>query len=146
MLKPKLVNRLEKFLTENDMKGTPATTEQIAEAERILNTKFPPDYTDFITRFGGVFVGIAVHAFVNESSVGKETVIELTQSMRRSFGDGDERREEARQSIAFADDGSGNPILLNSKGEVVIFFHDNDEREILAPNFGQFIEDNFEEW
>ena len=111
MLKTELVNRLEKFLTENEMKGVPATTEQISEAERILNTKFPPDYVDFITRFGGTFAGIDIHAFINGSSVGKETVIDLTQSMRQSFGDGDERQKEAQQSIAIADDGSGNPIL-----------------------------------
>ncbi|MDR2906188.1 MAG: SMI1/KNR4 family protein [Helicobacteraceae bacterium] len=146
MLKEKLVKRLEKFLAENEMLGTAATAEQIAEAEKILNVKFPTAYVDFITRFGGTYAGVAIHAFENASEIGNETVIELTQNMRQAFGNGDKRQKEAQQSIAFSDDGSGNPILLNSKGEVVIFYHDCDEREVLASNLGKFIEDNFEEW
>ena len=53
---------------------------------------------------------------------------------------------ELQQSIVFAGDGSGNPILINSKGEVVLFDHDNGEREVLAKSLGDFIEENFEEW
>ena len=142
MLKPKLVKRLETFLTENEMLGTPATAEQIAEAENILNVKFPEDYVDFISRFGGTYAGIDIYAFESNS----ENVIKFTQDMRQSFCNGDKREKEAQQSIAFADDGSGNPILINAKGEVVIFYHDSDEREVVAKNLGKFIEDNFEEW
>jgi hypothetical protein len=142
MLKPKLLKRLETFLSENEMLGTPATAEQIAGAENILNVKLPEDYVDFISRFGGTYAGIDICAFENDS----ESVIQLTQDMRQSFGNEDDRGKEAQQSIAFADDGSGNPILINTKGEVVIFYHDSDEREVLSKNLGKFIEDNFEEW
>lgn len=43
-------------------------------------------------------------------------------------------------------DGAGNPFLLNQQGEVVIFYHDCGEREVLASSLGVFIEENFEEW
>lgn len=146
MLKPKLIKRLEVFLTENEMLGNPATAEQIADAEKVLNVKFSEDYVDFITRFGGTYAGISIHAFENASDIGNESVIELTTSMRESFGNGDGRKTEAEQSLAFSDDGGGNPILINPKGEIVIFYHDSDEREVLAKNLGKYIEDNFEEW
>ena len=146
MLKPDLVKRLEIFLAENEMLGEPATAEQIAEAEKIMNVKFPEDYVDFITRFGGTYAGIDIHAFENHSFIGKESVVELTTSMRESFVCDDDNKEELQQSIVFAGDGSGNPILINSKGEVVLFDHDNGEREVLAKSLGDFIEENFEEW
>jgi len=66
--------------------------------------------------------------------------------MRESFVCDDDNKEELQQSIVFAGDGSGNPILINSKGEVVLFDHDNGEREVLAKSLGDFIEENFEEW
>lgn len=46
-----------------------------------------------------------------------------------------------------SDDGSGNPIMINSKGEVEIYYHDSDaEIEIIASSLEQYIEDNFPEW
>ena len=100
MLKPDLVKRLEIFLAENEMLGEPATAEQIAEAEKIMNVKFLEDYVDFITRFGGTYAGIDIHAFENHSFIGKESVVELTTSMRESFVCDDDNKEELQQSIS----------------------------------------------
>lgn len=147
MLKTELVKRLETFLNEHEsLLGEPATKEQITEAELKLGLKFSEDYVDFITKFGGAFGGIDIHAFCNGSLVGKETVVELTEWLRKNYSAGDPREEEALQSIAISDDGSGNPIIINKNGEVVIYYHDCDEREVLAPSLNQFIEDNFVEW
>ena len=140
MLKVKLIKRLEEFLSENEMLGDPATPEQISEAERELGIRLPKDYVDFITRFGGTYAGIDIYAFGEH-----ENIVELTRQMRETYED-DDRCEEAMKSIVIADDGLGNPILINAKGEVVIFYHDCDEREVLAPSLNQFIEENFEEW
>lgn len=147
MLKTELVERLEAFLSKHEnLLGEPATKEEIVEAESKFGIIFPEDYIDFITRFGGAFGGIDIHAFKNASSIGKETIIELTEWLRKNYSAGDPREEEAKQSIAISDDGSGNPIIINRKGEVVIFYHDCDEREVLASSLNQFIEDNFVEW
>jgi len=147
MLKLELIKKLDIFLSKHDsLLGEPATKEQITEAEIKLGIKFPEDYVDFITKFGGSFGGIDIHAFKNGSLIGKETVVELTEWLRENYSAGDPREEEVMQSIAISDDGSGNPIIINQKGEVVIFYHDCDEREVLAPNLNQFIEDNFMEW
>lgn len=140
MIKVELVERLEKFLTENEMLGNPATQKQISEAEKVLNIKLPEDYADFITRFGATFAGIDIYAFEEH-----QNVVELTQQMWEDYKNGD-RYEEAMQSIVISDDGAGNPILINGKGEVVIFYHDCDEREVLAESLGQLIEENFKEW
>lgn len=43
-MKQKLLKRLNTFLKENEMLGTPATDEQIEQAEKELGIKFSADY------------------------------------------------------------------------------------------------------
>lgn len=133
-MKKELIERLRKFLTAKDMIGTPATDKQIAEAEQELSVKFSPDYIDFIKNFGRAWAGIEIFAFE-----GNETVIGYTQSLR-------EVHAEVSDSYVIADDGAGNPLMINPKGEVVIFDHDNGESETLASSLEAYIEENFEEW
>ena len=47
-MKQKLIERLSTFLNKHKMRGTPATDEQIEQAEKVLNVKFSSDYIDFI--------------------------------------------------------------------------------------------------
>ena len=119
-MKQKLIERLSTFLNKHKMRGTPATDEQIEQAEKVLNVKFSSD--------------IEIFAFE-----GNETVVGYTQSLR-------EVHAETSENYAVADDGAGNPIMINPKGEVLIFYHDNGENEILASSLEVFIEENFEEW
>ncbi|NDV66764.1 SMI1/KNR4 family protein [Bacteroides sp. 224] len=138
----KLIKRLEKFYSEHPtMKGAPVTTEQINEAETALNINLPEDYVDFVCRFGEAYAGIDIYAFEDPRNS-----VKLTKEMRIAYGNGDIRENEALKSILIGDDGAGNPFLINEKGEVVIFYHDCDEREVLAQSLGEFIEENFEEW
>ena len=51
-MKQKLIERLSTFLNKHKMRGTPATDEQIEQAEKVLNVKFSSDYIDFIKHFG----------------------------------------------------------------------------------------------
>ena len=140
MLKTSLIKRLEKFLKENEMLGNPATSEQIAKAEKELNIKLPEDYVDFVSRFGGTYAGVDIYAFEEG-----QNIIQLTQQAREAYKN-DARIEELMQSVVIADDGAGNTILINGAGELVVFYHDSNERELLASSLGEFIEDNFEEW
>lgn len=116
------------------MLGIPATDEQIEQAEKELNVKFSSDYIDFIKNFGRAWAGIEIFAFE-----GNETVVGYTQSLR-------EVHAVTSENYAIADDGAGNPIMINPKGEVLIFYHDDGESEILASSLEVFIEENFEEW
>ncbi|REK71935.1 SMI1/KNR4 family protein [Paenibacillus paeoniae] len=143
-----LMERLTAFLyRENNrtLVGTPASQEEVAEAEQRLGISFHKDYVQFIRTFGGAYAGIAVHAFSNGSSIGRETVTDLTLDFR-------EQCKELpcgvflKSSYVISLDGSGNPIFLNPAGEVLIYYHDNGETEVLAGSFEAFIEDNFFEW
>lgn len=119
-MKQELIERLSTFLNKHEMCGIPATDEQIEQAEKVLNVKFGSDYIDFIKHFGRAWTGIEIFAFE-----GNETVVGYTQSLR-------EVHAETSESYAVADDGAGYPIMINPKGEVLIFYHDNGESEILA--------------
>jgi len=145
-MKDELMKRIERFLERHpELKGTPATTQQIEKAEEKLQIAFDDDYTEFITRFGGSYAGIGIHAFSNASAMGNETVFDLTSWCRKSF-EGGEFSSELNKSLVFSDDGSGNPIVINEKGIIIIYFHDSGEKEILSESFECFIEANFFEW
>ena len=49
------------------------------------------------------------------------------------------------QSYVIADDGSGNPIAISPKGEIILFDYDTKEQKVLAVDFETFIENNFDE-
>ncbi len=133
-MKQKLLKRLNTFLKENEMLGTPATDEQIEQAEKELGIKFNADYIDFIKHFGSAYAGIDIYAFE-----GNETVISCTRDLRTSH-------PEIVDTYVVADDGEGNPIMLNAKGEVLIYYHNDEESEVLASSLEKYIEENFEEW
>jgi len=145
-MKEELMKRIECFLEKHpELKGVPATPKEIAKAEEELQIKLDDDYKEFIKRFGGSYAGIAIHAFSNGSSMGNETIINLTNWCRESFK-GDEFSPEINKSLIFSDDGSGNPIAINANGEVIIYYHDSGDKEVLSKSFGDFIEENFAEW
>jgi cell wall assembly regulator SMI1 len=145
-MKEELMKRIEYFLEKHpELKGVPATLNEIAKAEEELQIKLDDDYKEFIKRFGGSYAGIAIHAFSNGSSMGNETIINLTNCCRESFEE-DEFSPEINKSLIFSDDGTGNPIAINANGEVVIYYHDSGEKEILSKSFGSFVEENFAEW
>jgi hypothetical protein len=129
-MKKELIERLRRFLTAHDMIGTPASDEQVLCAEQELGVKFSSDYIDFIKNFGMMINALD----------GNENVVDETKSLR-------EVHPEVADTYVISDDGSGNPIMINSKGEVEIYYHDSDaEIETIASSLEQYIEDNFPEW
>lgn len=134
-MKKELIERLGLFLRKHDMIGTPATEEQILYAEQELGVKFSPDYIDFIRNFGKAYAGMMINAVA-----GAENVIDDTKSLR-------EVHPEVTDTYVISDDGSGNPIMINTKGELEVYYHDSDaETEIIASSLEQYIEDNLPEW
>ena len=145
-MKEELIIKIGKFLERHpELKGLPATQEEIAMAESRLEIKLDADYKTFIKRFGGFHAGVTVHAFNNGSTMGNESIIDLTVWSRKSFRES-EVLPEINDCMVFSDDGTGNPIALNSKGEVIVFFHDTLETEVLSKSFVEFIESNFSDW
>lgn len=141
-----LIQRLALFLEKHDtLRGKPARDEEIKAAEEKLNVTFHTGYKDFIKRFGGAYAGMSIHAFSNGSSLGKETLVELTLSARESYA-GDERATELSKSYVISLTATGDPVIINPAGEVVVLYHDSDEREVLAASFEALLQQGFVEW
>lgn len=141
-----LMKRLSVFLDKNpSLKGKPATTEEIIGAEKELQVTLDDSYKTFIQTFGGAYAGIGIHAFSNGSSVGKETIIELTR-VDRNIANSNGIFPDLNICYVIADDGSGNPIAISPKGEIILFDYDTKEEKVLAADFETFIENNFKEW
>ncbi|MGO4184921.1 SMI1/KNR4 family protein [Paenibacillus sp. MCAF9] len=147
-MKDALMERLKNFLHLEDnstLVGIPATQEEIAKAQQRLNVSFHEDYVHFIRTFGGAYAGLAVHAFSNGSSLGNETVIDLTLEFREQFKELP-CAEVLRTSYVISMDGSGDPIIIDRLGKVHICYHDTGEIKLVADSFELLVEENFYEW
>lgn len=147
-MKDALMERLKTFLLREDNRtlvGIPASQEEIVEAQQRLNVNFHEDYVHFIKTFGGAYAGLAVHAFSNGSSLGNETVVDMTLDFREQFNEFS-FAEVLRTGYVISMDGSGDPIIINQAGKVFICYHDTGEIKLLADSFEEMIEENFYEW
>lgn len=147
-MKESLVERLKLMLLREDnlaLVGHPASQEEIVHAEQQLNVSFHKDYVQFLRMFGGAYAGIPVHGFSNGSSLGNETVIDLTRMFREQFKE-HPFAEILDISYVISIDGTGDPIFINPSGHVYIGYHDTGEIRLLADSFEALIEDNFYEW
>jgi len=124
----------------SSLKGLPATDKEINESEKELNYKFNNDYIEFIKEFGGTYLGVNIYAFNNHSMMPKDTVTKVTKEYRKNY----ENRATHKligESLVIAIDSSGNPIIISPDYKVIIIYHDsNDDTEILANSFNEFIE------
>ncbi|EOP0170727.1 TPA: SMI1/KNR4 family protein [Escherichia coli] len=139
-----LLERVRKEITSDQdmvLYGIPASDEDITHAENILNIKFNDQYIQFIKLFGGAFGGISIHAFNNGSLIGNATVIVLTKKFRETYSDLD--KDILNSFYAVSDDGSGNPILMNTDGEIFIFLHDSYEIEYLYSSLEELLMKSF---
>lgn len=139
-----LIERVRKEITSDQdmvLYGIPASDEEITHAESMLNIKFNDQYIQFITLFGGAFGGISIHAFNNGSLIGNATVTDLTEKFRKTYSDLDKNILKA--FYVLSDDGSGNPILMNTDGEIFIFLHDSYEVEYLYGSLEELLMKSF---
>ncbi len=145
-MKESLLERLKVFLLNMEhhtLLGEPASEEEIICAQQMLSVQFHKDYVQFIKMFGGAYAGLAIHAFSNGSSIGNETVIDLTLAFRQQFSDV-LSPNSLDTSYVISMDGGGNPIFMDSSGKV--FLYDHGTILLLADSFEQLIEENFFEW
>ncbi|MBV6716436.1 SMI1/KNR4 family protein [Paenibacillus chitinolyticus] len=147
-MKKVLMDRLKAFLHREDnstLAGSPASQQEIAHAQQQLGVTFHEDYVHFIRTFGGAYAGLAVYAFSNGSSLGNETVVDLTLGYREQFKELP-LAEVLRTGYVISMDGSGNPIIINQSGQVIFCDHDTGEIKLLADSFEALIEEHFYEW
>lgn len=115
--------------------GLPVSAEVARSRLAVLGVAPDDDYVDFVSRWGGCFVGVTVHAWENSDLLGRETCDELTRWARADYGD-------LIDGVVIADDGSGNPIWIAADGAVRLQDHDNGETVMLAPTFASYLEEN----
>ncbi len=116
--------------------GRPIPADELRE--RLTPLGLVPDegYAEFVGRWGGCYVGVAVHAWDNASILGRESCVELTTWAREAHG-------SLVDGVVIADDGSGNPIWIAADGTVRLVDHDNGNSVVrLAPDFRTLLEDN----
>lgn len=147
-MKENLIKRLRSFLFNEkhpNLVGKPASQREIKDAQQQLHVQFHSDYVEFIETFGGAYAGLAIHAFSNGSSLGNETVVDLTLDFRQQYKD-ILSPNIIDTSYVISMDGEGNPIFIDSSGKVFICDHDCGEIKRLADSFELLIEDCFYEW
>lgn len=141
-MKTEIVDRIKDFLSENELfSGKPASEEQIGEAEKQLGITLDSDYKEFISLFGGSYVGVPVYGFNNCDMLSDEDIIELTLSLRRDYKAGD-RWPTLNDSYVISMTGNGNPIVINLQGKVIMYLHDNNEEKLLTNSFEELIDKN----
>ncbi|MFI8147071.1 SMI1/KNR4 family protein [Acinetobacter sp. ABJ_C5_2] len=145
-MKSALLNRLNEFYKiKPEMKGIPLTVNDINYVQTSLKIKLSDDYKLFISTYGGSYAGLGIYDLKNAEMLGEENVINLTNRGRKLLDDL-KVDNYILESIVVSDDGAGNPIFINEKGKIYIYYIDNDEYKKLGNSLGEVIEENFNEW
>jgi hypothetical protein len=131
-LRPDLVAKIDSLVAQYGA-GTPVSAVDVVAQLAPLGLVPPSAFVEFISRWGGCFVGIAVHGWENASILGKETCIDLTLHARAGLG------EMMDGVLVFSDDGCGNPIGIDREGGVYLFDHSGEPQK-LAESFLHLLE------
>ena len=136
-MKTDLIERINSYLNKYQLfNPKPANDEDVKQAEILLNVVFDSDYKQFIKTFGECYVGVDIYGVRNSNVLKERSVVDLTKLYKEA---GWPITDDC-YIISF--DSSGNPIMMNRSGEVVLFDHDNGDSVILANSFEELIEDN----
>lgn len=136
IMEESLIIRIKEFLGDVDYTKNISTDLEISEAEKELNIILNDEYKFFLKTFGGCYLGLDIFAINNSDDMEQVTFIDLTKSYRKQgYLDIDDK-----YVISF--DGSGNPIYMNSKGEVFLFDHNNGEQNKIANSLNELISNN----
>ncbi len=131
-----LIPRIERAVSRYGA-GEPVPAAEVRARLAEIGAPADAGYVDFLSRWGGCFVGVPVHGWGNASILGNETVVELTRAARAEFGDG------VIDGLVIADDGAGNPIWISSTGPVKLVDHNSGFEVVeLAPSFAAWIDAN----
>ncbi len=117
------------------MRGEGVAQSEIDAAAARLGVPFPPDYQEFLRRYGGGHAGSLSVAGLRRwefASRSDWSVVELTEQHRS------QRYPGAERWAIFSDDGFGNPIGFDEVGRIWLSDHDSCEFVCL--------ESSFEDW
>lgn len=136
-MKAELIKRINHYLNKFELFRPQSNSDKdIKQAEEKLNVVFDPDYKQFIKLFGGCYVGVDVYGIKNSNDLEDKSIIDLTEEYKKSGWN------IPKGSYVISFDSSGNPIMINNSGEIILFDHDNFSLIKLADSFEKLIEDN----
>lgn len=134
-LPEELVARIERAVHRYGA-GRALPAAEIRERLAAIGVLPDEDYVEFVSRWGGCFVGVSVHGWGNASLLGNETCVDLTLRARADFG-------ALVDGLVTADDGSGNPIWISPEGPVQLVDHDHGSEVVrLAGSFRELLDAN----
>lgn len=137
-MKPETLLRLEELFESMPVlvAGGPVSPEEITDAERQIGIPLPRDYREFVERYGGAIVGsLPIFGLRHAEAMPRRafSVVDMTKRMRA------DRWEPTDEWAVISMDLGGNPIGINSTGEVWISDHDFREVRKIADTFEAFV-------
>lgn len=130
-----LKNDLEEFFHK---KCSDANDEQILRAEQELGLNFSESYKNFLKNYQCSSVGEFYISTLNRSESSPSDLWSVIQNT--NFFKEQEKWPDIEDWYIVSDNGSGDPIGINPKGEVWISYHDSGfEQEKLADSFEEFL-------
>jgi hypothetical protein len=113
----------------------PVTMEEVDAASVALGLPFPPDYREFLLRYGGGFVGPnPIFGVRQVESMGRgSTVLERNRWFK------EQRWPGVEEWLIISEDGYGNPYGIAPDGQVWTSDHDFGDIVPIAKGFEDFI-------
>lgn len=127
---------LEKRFSESPfLKGGPVSREEINQAAVDIAATFPPDYVEFVEKFGGGIVGpYPIFGLRKVSAMGRAfSVVNITKEFRA------QKWRATEDWVVFSEDHAGNPIGLAPDGKVWISDHDFGQVTVIAESFEDYL-------
>ncbi|MEV6437492.1 SMI1/KNR4 family protein [Streptomyces anulatus] len=133
-----LLDRLERAVRRYGA-GTPTDRVELASALSPLGVGLDPDYTEFVERFGGCYVGVPVYGLRNSDLLEHVSVVDLTLRFRHDGWPGTHR------GLVVSFDPAGNPLVLTPGGPVTSYDHDAGRTYELAQGFAALLDQHTED-
>jgi len=125
----------QKFRESPFLKGGTVPREEIDQAAAALGATLPPDYIEFVEKFGGGIVGpYPIFGLRKVNAMGRVfSVVSITKDFRQQNWRGTENW------VVVSEDHAGNPIGLAPDGKVWISDHDFGQITIVAESFEDYV-------
>lgn len=125
----------QKFRESPFLKGGEVPRTEIDQAATALGVTLPPDYVEFVEKFGGGIVGpYPIFGLRKVNAMGRAfSVVNVTNDFRKQNWRGTENW------IVISEDHAGNPIGIAPDGKVWISDHDFGQVATVAESFEHYI-------
>ena len=89
--------------------------------------------------YGGAYIGVdLLPCSEDPNNKNQQTILDYTKSIRDYYKEINVCHS-IQMGYVISIEGNGDIIFINSANEVIIFYHDTNEEELLAKNFESFI-------